>query len=209
MRHWEGFHAQWASAIASALNDILPEEYFAEPQVHVGSRVEVDVASFNGTDGGAVAILPRTMPKLAPADLVLDAVFPDQLGVQVFETSSGPRLVAAVELVSPANKDRLETRQAFAAKCASYVQSGCGLIVVDVVTNRQSRPLDDLLTLIAPTSVSPAAGSLHAVSFRPLRDGRDLLEVRIRPLEVGQPLPELPLALNAGMWVMVGLESDL
>ena len=47
VRHWESFHARWASAIADVLNDaLLPTEYFAEVQVHVGSRVEVDVGTF-------------------------------------------------------------------------------------------------------------------------------------------------------------------
>ena len=47
VRHWESFHARWAAAIADVLNDaLLPGEYFAEVQVHVGSRVEVDVGTF-------------------------------------------------------------------------------------------------------------------------------------------------------------------
>ena len=47
-RHWESFHARWAAAIADALNeDLLPPGYFAEEQVHVGSRVEIDVATFD------------------------------------------------------------------------------------------------------------------------------------------------------------------
>lgn len=34
-RHWEAFHSRWASAIADALNaDLLPPEYFAEPETH-------------------------------------------------------------------------------------------------------------------------------------------------------------------------------
>src|SRR5262249_30080801 len=44
--HWESFHARWAAAIADALNlNLLPPEYLAEVQVHVGSRVEIDVAT--------------------------------------------------------------------------------------------------------------------------------------------------------------------
>ena len=47
VRHWESLHARWAAAMADVLNDaLLPGEYFAEVQVHVGSRVEVDVGTF-------------------------------------------------------------------------------------------------------------------------------------------------------------------
>lgn len=50
VRHWEALHARWAAAIADTLNDtLLPGEYFAEVQVHVGSRVEVDVGTFEDT----------------------------------------------------------------------------------------------------------------------------------------------------------------
>ena len=45
-RHWESFHGRWAAAISDALNAQLPKGYFAEMQVHVGSRVEIDVATF-------------------------------------------------------------------------------------------------------------------------------------------------------------------
>ncbi len=61
---WESFHSRWAAAIADALDRILPPRYFAEVQVHLGSRVESDVAEFegpprdsgNGVPGGAVAV---------------------------------------------------------------------------------------------------------------------------------------------------------
>ncbi len=47
LRHWESFHSRWASAIADYLDgQVLPEGYFAEVQVHVGNRVEVDIATF-------------------------------------------------------------------------------------------------------------------------------------------------------------------
>ncbi len=209
-RHWESFYLQWASAISDALNESLPPDYFAEPQVHAGPRVEVDVGTFDDrpSAGGGVATLPRTQPKLAPPDVLLPAVFPPEFGVRVFETSGGPRLVAAVELVSPGNKDRADKRTAFAAKCVANLTAGCGLLVVDVVTSRLSRPLDDLFPLLAPGVPVPDHGPLAAVSFRPMRAGdTDSIEVRVRALTVGGALPELPLALDAGRVVMVDLEA--
>lgn len=56
----------------------------------------------------------------------------------VFSSEAGARLVAAIELVSPANKDPADTRRAFVAKCASYLSQGIGLIVVDIVTTRHA-----------------------------------------------------------------------
>src|ERR1700730_15163606 len=103
-RHWEGFHGRWAAAMADGLNESLPEEYFAESQVTVGTRVEVDVATFteNGereppANGGvATAVQARVWAPPTPV-AVVPAVFPDDFEVQVFSSASGPTLVAAIE----------------------------------------------------------------------------------------------------------------
>ncbi len=210
-RHWEAFHAQWASEIASALNDTLPEGYFAEPQVHPNQRVEIDIATFQEsktTTDGSVATLPRLKPTLAPADFVIPAEYPAEFGVRVFESSGGPKLVAAIELVSPANKDRLESRKAFAVKCASIIQAGCGLIVLDVVTSRLSLPLADLYPIIAENQKVPTHGPLSAVSYRPVRNGDGgAVEVRLRTIAFGKKLPQLPLALDIGQVVEIDFEE--
>src|SRR3954468_72674 len=97
-RHWESFHAAWAAEIMRTLNrDVLPPGCFAEAQVHVGGRVEVDVAAFEQAaaaaegDGGGAG---QTWAPPAAA-MVVPAVFPDEIAVQVFHTSGGATLVAA------------------------------------------------------------------------------------------------------------------
>ena len=144
-RTWEGFHGLWAAALVEKLNrDVLGEEYFADMQVHVGSAVEVDIATLQervaSGGGSATAVAPAWAPPAT--SLVLPTIFPDEIEVQVYSTVTGAQLVAAIELVSPGNKDRPETRQAFAAKCVGYLTRGIGLIVVDMVTNRQANLLD-------------------------------------------------------------------
>lgn len=211
-RHWESFHAQWASCIASFLNACLPGDYFAEPQVHAWPRVEVDVGTLREpsrvTGGNGVATLAPALATLSVADLTLPAAFPPAFGVRVYETSGGPTLVAAIELVSPGNKDRDETRRAFAAKCATYLQGAIGLIVIDVVTSRHSQPFAELMTLVYPEQPAVVAMPLTAVSYRPVRvNEADSMEIRFRPLEVGQPLPVLPLALGGLGHVVVDCEA--
>jgi hypothetical protein len=75
----------------------------------------------------------------------MPAIFPDDFQVQVFSSVAGPTLVAAIELVSPGNKGRAESRRAFAAKAAAYLQRGIGLIVVDIVTTRHANLHDELM----------------------------------------------------------------
>jgi hypothetical protein len=87
-RHWEGFHGRWAAAISDALNEDLPPEYFAEFQVRLGTRVEIDVATF--TEGAnpdvspaintATAVRTQVWAPSAPA-AVFPVQFPDDFEV--------------------------------------------------------------------------------------------------------------------------------
>jgi hypothetical protein len=140
-RRWESLHATWTVCIADAITPLLPEGYFVEVQTHAGTGVEIDVAAFDESGksravreaNGATATIadPTTKPAWT-----MPAIFPPGFEVRIISTASGPTLVAAVELVSPANKDRPESRRAFACKCASYLYQGISPIIVDVVGAR-------------------------------------------------------------------------
>src|SRR5438552_233910 len=111
---------------------------------------------------GAVATRTYTPP--APPATV-PAAFPDEFEVRVYEAEGGARLVAAVELVSPANKDREAHRRAFANKCARYLAQGISLIVIDVVTSRQANLHAEIMRLLGREGDhgSPADAGLYAV----------------------------------------------
>jgi Protein of unknown function (DUF4058) len=217
-RHWEGFHGRWAAAMADGLNECLPDDYFAEFQVTLGTRVEVDVGTFReqgGVDaaranGGALAVQTQLWAPPTPA-AVLPALFPDNFEVQIFSNLAGPTLVAAIELVSPGNKDRAEARRAFAAKCAAYLQRAIGLILVDIVTSRHSNLHDDLMALLGHGSGFnfPAPVSLYATAYRPAhRDGKNEIDLWREPLALGQSLPTLPLAVRGLGCLAIDLEAS-
>jgi hypothetical protein len=218
-RHWESFHTTWASAIADALNQKwLPEGYFAEEQLQPSARVEVDVATFEEPAGeepagdrpiGGVAVAGRRT-WVPPAPLTMSGLLPEGVEVLVFSGEGGPTLVGAIELVSPANKDREATRRAFAVKCASYLHQGIGLIIVDVVTSRLANLHNELVRLLDQPGKfeQPAEATLYAVAYRPVRRGeQDWIETWPQQLAVGKPLPELPLWLGPDLVVPVNLDS--
>jgi hypothetical protein len=216
-RHWESFHATWAGSIADSLNrDLLPPGYFAEEHVHVGSRVEVDVGTFeehdagvgDGSRGGTATAATWTAP--APTS-TWPAVFPDSVEVLVYSGEAGPTLVAAVELISPGNKDRPAERRAFAAKCAAYLQQGIGLVVVDVVTSRSADLHAELASMVHAPATEAVPARLYAAADQPIRSAdasRSRIDVWSTGLSVGQPLPELPLALDKGRVVPLDLDSS-
>ena len=199
-RHWEGFHSTWASSIAHQLNDqLLPPRYFAEPHVRWGRQVEIDVATFDqevagSADEGGVTTAVWSPPRPAMTANV-DFAEIDVAEIQVVNDEAGPTLVAAIELVSPANKDRPSHRKAFAIKCAGYLQKGVSVVIVDIVTSRTANLHNELLQLLqvsmeSPTSLQP----LYAVAFRVHGTGDDcVLDAWPELLGIGSRLPTLPL----------------
>jgi hypothetical protein len=155
-RHpWESFHLVWAGELLAWLNRILPRRYFATAHTHLGNQVEADVAEFEGLSepaeeevngpGGGVAVQAWAPPAVA---MVMPAVFPDDIEVHVLDERADARLVAVVELVSPRNKDRPESRRAFAAKCAAYLERGIGVVTTDVVTRHHFNLHNELVALL-------------------------------------------------------------
>jgi hypothetical protein len=124
-------------------------------------------------------------------------------------SEAGPTLVAAVELVSPGNKDRPEVRNAFAAKCASYLQQGVGLQIVDIVTSRSANLHNELVRLLGlgPEYLLPPE-PLYAAAYRPVRQPAvEQIDVWYELLHVGDALPELPLAIDKGICIPLNLEA--
>src|SRR5204863_2757129 len=150
---------------------LLPERFVAEARVKLGGQVEIDVGTFV-EDGMAPSSTPGGVALWAPPKPVASAPLhvqdPDIFEVQVLSEEEGPRLVAAIELVSPANKDRPAHRRMFAVKCASYLYSGVSVIIVDVVTERSGNLHAELLELLRVQLATPGQGAhdLYAVAHR-------------------------------------------
>ncbi len=211
-RHWDSFHGAWAEAIAKHFNEsLLPERYFAEARVKFGGRVEIDVGTFvdshrDPTANGGVALWAPPRPLVA---VPLDFTDSDVFEVQIRSEEEGPQVVAAIELVSPSNKDRADNRRMFAVKCASYLRDGISVMVVDVVTERHGNLHAELLNLLHVQASTPGQGStdLYATAYRTVPDQERLkLELWAETLGVGNPLPTLPLWIQPELSIPVDLE---
>jgi hypothetical protein len=212
---WRGFHGAWAAAVARHLNHgVLPDGFYAVPMVELGGSVEIDVATLrdrqeeaSGPAGEAPALWS---PPEAPISVTLDFPALDLVQVQVFFDPGEPRLTAAVELVSPSNKDRPAERRAFAMKCLSYLHQGTSVVVLDVVTPRRANLHAEVLRLLELNG--PAAWqsptNLYAVSYRATPvDERRQLQAWPETLTVGNPLPRMPLWLGTDVCVPLELET--
>jgi hypothetical protein len=217
-RRWESFHSSWATKLADALTERwLPPNYIAEEHAHLGPSVEIDVGTFEQQaaatgqqGGGTVATVDPRVWAPPAADGVFPSVFPDTFEVRILSTDTGPKLVAAIELIGPGNKDRPAERRAFAAKCASYLYQGVSVIIVDIVTNRRANLHNEVLRVMEAGDVLqlPPESNLYAVAYRPLQRGKgDEIDLWRFPLALDQALPTLPLGLRADLVIPVDFEA--
>jgi Protein of unknown function (DUF4058) len=220
---WESVHAAWPTFIVMSLASKLPLPYVAHPGVRAGAFAEVDVAACekddagahaSGNGNGAVATAVWAPPH---PTLTVETYLPaqDEYEVRVYDADRGLHLVAAIELVSPANKDRPENRRAFVAKCAALLQKQVSVTIVDLITIRSQNLYGELLDFI--DRFDPALGveppAIYAVACRATKTTAKpgapwKLETWFDPLRIGQPLPTLPLWLADDLSVPLDLEGS-
>ncbi len=217
---WESFHSAWANTVVRRLNaGRLPARYRSAPHVRLGAFVEVDVATLereqrlggqtaDGGNGEGVAAAAWA-PSRPAHTLAVDLPAQDIFEARIYDDRR--RLAAAVELVSPANKDRPEHRRAFAVKCAAYLEQNVSVVVVDIVTERRDNLHVELMELLdqAEAAPWPAEQNLYAVAYRATKQ-KDAwrMEVWPEPLALGRSLPTLPLWLADNLAVPLELEAS-
>src|SRR3954454_14490231 len=85
-------------------------------------------SSWEGFLGGWPMVIVQQLRKQLPPGYVagprvhLESLV--EYEVRIYDARRGRHLVAAIEIVSPANKDRPEHRNAFIGKCAALLQKG-------------------------------------------------------------------------------------
>jgi len=216
---WEGFHGGWPMTIVMDLCQSLPEQYTAEPRVHLGKNFEIDVCTFDNKgesrlESRAIDSGIATVTWATPEPTLTLEVDPTELyayEVLIFDQRRGRELVAAIELVSPGNKDRLETRQAFVSKCVALLQEKICVSIVDLVTVMNFNLYSEVLDIFGQTdpAFSPTPPATYAVTCRSRRLANgSRFESWAYPMVVGERLPTLPIWLTSDHAILLDLESS-
>jgi hypothetical protein len=145
-----------------------------------------------------------------PHTATLHFTHPDLFEVQVLSDEEGPRLVAAVELISPANKDRAGHRHAFAVKCGSYLHQSISLVMLDVVTLRRGNLHAELFDILQVGTDKSGLrdGDLYAGAYRTLPRRKSLkLEYWTEQLALGEAMPTMPLWIQPDLCLPLNLEE--
>ena len=206
--------------IVIGLNRNLPERYVAEPQIHLGSSIEVDVATYEegepiplpprakGNGGGtATATWSPSRPTLAVAT---DLPNMDEYEVRVYDTRSGTPARGRDRDRQPCQQGSTRNRRAFVAEMRRLDPESRLRRDRGSCHDRTSDLYGDLLELLGQTdpSLADEPSPLYAVSCRWARTGDAWqLEAWRYPLTLGRPLPTLPLWLAENL--AVPLELDL
>jgi hypothetical protein len=221
-RSWDELHGLWPAMLVQDLSRRLPSGYYAAPGIHLGTIGEVDVGALEPDHPGS----PSVTPPAGPGGVAMVAYSPpkplaelaglpgqDEYEVFVYDMRRCRRLVAAVEIVSPSNKDRPSSREKFVGKCAAMLRAGVSVSVVDVDTDRHANLYAELMARLG--SSDPTLGAdppgIYAATCRLCLSPsgqRTRLQTWSRPLAVGQPLPTLPLWLTADLAIPLDLEAS-
>jgi hypothetical protein len=135
----------------------------------------------------------------------------DEYEVRIYDAERGRTLVAAIEIVSPANKDRPEKRNAFVGKCAALLRNRVAVSIVDLVTSRRFNLYAELMSFLGHPdhTIASEPPAIYAASCRWLRrSNRAILDTWPNTLIVGEPLPILPLWLTDTLYVPLDLERS-
>jgi len=122
------------------------------------------------------------------------------------------QLIAAVEVVSPRNKDRLEAKERYTRRYLGYLRQGVHLMLIDVFAQPPGFSFADAISNDLGLG-EPATSPPYAISYRvgsPVPREKEMgtqIALWRRLLKIGQPLPELPLALDEDQVVVIDLET--
>ena len=136
------FHVAWIPEIRKVLNGgLLPEGYYALAEQHAGTSI-ADVLTLHASpepiepwplpppDTGGIAVA-EAPPRVRRITTIEPLALTRRRSLAIRHVS-GHRLIALIEIVSRANKDRPDSLDEFAAKAVASLDRGVHLLVIDL-----------------------------------------------------------------------------
>ncbi len=207
----DGFLLLWLTELLDWVQPRLPEGYRA----YVGAVPALTLEA----GGGRPDVTVRGWQERPTATSSGTLLTPDREAVATFTLDPQRalhvdwhgQLVAAIELISPRNKDRLDAQARYTRRYAGYLRQGVNLMLVDVFARPSGFSFADTLSADLGLGEAPLPPP-HAISYRvgsPVPNGDEMgttVSIWSRSLAVGQSLPELPLAVETEA-VVIDLEA--
>jgi hypothetical protein len=210
---YHDFHQDWTIEIRRALNrGILPPGYRAMADLKVGGT-EPDVATLQlreppSPGGLAVAATPPRVWQVARAEseAEAEAAYYARKANRIVVRHHRGRRVAAIEVVSPGNKNNKNGIAAFVGKLIDFLRHGIHVVVIDPFPPGRRDP-DGIHQTIwrkfagLEFEPRPPDKPFTIASF----DAGERVAY-VNPVAVGDLLPDAPLFLTPGWYVNIPLE---
>ena len=208
------FHGAWITHLKEALNGgILPRGYYAMSEQHAGPMI-ADVLTLRGGQkresppaSGGIAIEekpPKVSLEMVPDETVWYRMARRTLAIH---HTSDHRIVALIEIVSPANKDRRAIVNEFVEKVLLAFEQGYHVLLADILPPGPFDPQGfhgAIWKNFDAAGYTPAGErSLTLASYAV----KDLPRAYVEPMGAGARLPDMPLFLHADRYVNVPLEE--
>ncbi len=214
-RGWDSVHPFWLAYLVEWIQPRLPEGYKA----FLGGVPALTVASGNGKPDVGVRQWGSKLPtdqaatdtSVLEPDLEVSVAFRLDPQQAVHIDLQG-QLIAAIELVSPRNKDRADAKETYSSRYLGYLRLGVHLLLVDVLPRPRGFSFADAITTGLGMELSPLpppfAAAYRVGEVVPVAaDMGSLMGLWRRPLRIGDPLPSLPLPLSVHRAVVIDLEE--
>lgn len=209
---YHSFHASWLTRLNDALNDgLLPENFYAATE-QVITRYNADILTLSTRDGERISSsrLKETMPVATLIDEGHVAKPRATRNRIAIHHVSGDKIIAVIEIVSPANKDTKRDCDQFIEKAAELLETEINLLLIDPFKSTKQAP-HGLHTRIwqnlfpdtephATTDLQP----LMNVTYTCLSDGD--IQAGIVRYSLGELIPAISMLIDLE-WITIPLEG--
>jgi hypothetical protein len=208
------FHNAWTTELRNAFNSgLLPPDYYALTEQHAGTYI-ADVLTLQAPSPAAPAspsaagvlgvaeAAPGTRHKLTASSA--SRMLRRTLAIRHV---SGHRLIAIVEIVSPANKDRATHVEVMADKIADALEFGVHVLLVDLFAPGSADPRGIHGAVWERFAEEPSGPPPDEPLTLASYVAAPQAEVYLEHLTVGAALPDMPLFLHREHYVNTPLEA--
>ena len=209
------FHNAWIIQLRDALNGgVLPTDYYALGEQHAG-RFVTDVLTLHASrPNGSPSPLPPAEGGLAVAEappkvrwqLTGTETYRQRRRTLAIRHVSGHRLIAMIETVSPANKDRLESVDEFVIKNTEALDLGVHVLLLDLLPPGRHDPRGMHGAMWDQFDESPYPLPLAEPFTLASYAAGQPVKAYVEHSAVGGALPDMPLFLSTERYVPVPLE---
>ena len=212
------FHTVWTGALRNALNEgLLPAGYYALVEQHAG-RAIADVLTLHASpeplgpawsppDTGGIAVA-EAPPRVSRKQTVVPSALGRRRSLAIRHVS-GHRLIALIEIISPANKDRGQHVEELVDKAVAALERGVHVLLIDLFPPGLHDPsgihgcIVQGLDQYGDPYLLPTGAPLTLASYV----AGPVVEIYLEHLATGAALAEMPLFLRSDRYINVPLEA--